>query len=246
MSSRVSEKQSKRIRLLAAALGGAAILVVALVLISRSGDDAATNAPKAADLNATAARVNRSLADIPQRGAVLGDPKAPVTLIEFVDLQCPYCGYIATKGSVPEVVDRYVSTGKVKVELHVLSGLGPDSVRAAAVAAAAAEQDKLWQFVDLSFYNQGVENSGYVTDSYLRSIATRVRGLDAAKALSDAKGAKAKAQVATWARDRDGMDVQGTPSFFLKRGDGPPRKLNITDLDDVSIFSRPIDRALAG
>lgn len=175
-------RRANRIRLLLMALGVAAILVAGLVAVSRLGGDKPTaDAPRASDLDRTAALVNRWFAGISQSGAVLGDPKAPVTLIEFADLQCPYCAFVATEGALPEVIDRYVRTGKINIELKLTKALGPDSVKAASVGAAAAEQDRMWQFAELFFFNQGAENSGYVTPAYLRSIATRVKGLDAAR-----------------------------------------------------------------
>jgi protein-disulfide isomerase len=232
-------RRVKRLKLLGLAVGVAAILVSALGLISRSGDAGPARS------NGGAAAVAGSLDGIPQNGAVLGDRKAPVTLIEFADLQCPYCGYVATEGALPAVIDAYVRTGKVKVELRLVSFLGPDSQRAATVAAAASEQDKLWQFADAFFSNQGEENSGYVTDSFLRALTSRIAGLDAAAALSRAEGARAKAIVAGWRRDGEARGVNATPTFLLRRGDGKARKINV-QLDDVSSFSGPIDSALAG
>ena len=237
-------RRANRIRLLFVALGVAAILVAGLVAVSRlGGDEPTAGAPRAADLDRTAAQVNRSFAGIPQDGAVLGDPKAPVTLIEFADLQCPYCAFVATEGALPEVIDRYVRTGNVNVELKLTKALGPDSVEAASVATAAAEQDRLWQFTELFFLNQGVENSGYVTPAYLRSIATRVKGLDAPRALEEAAGPRVQRRIDEWARQATTANVPGTPAFYLKRGDGSATRIE-TKLDDVGSFSRPIEAAL--
>jgi protein-disulfide isomerase len=238
-------RQANRIRLLLIALGAALALVAGLVALSQSGgDEPAANASSAAGLDRTAAQVNRTFAGIPQNGAVLGDPKAPVTLMEFADLQCPYCAHVATEGALPEVIDRYVRTGKVKIELKLTKALGPDSVEAASVAAAAMQQDRGWQFVELMFLNQGQENSGYVTPEYLRSIATRVKGLDAERALADARTAKVQRQIDRWAQEATTANLQGTPSFYLlKEGEGTATLLE-TDIDDVSTFSRPIEAAL--
>jgi protein-disulfide isomerase len=234
------ERRVKRLKLLGLAFGVAAILVSALVLISQSGDG--KPAPSSGG-GGSAGTVAGSLDGIPENGAVLGDPKAPVTLIEFADLQCPYCGYVATQGALPAVIDRYVRTDKVKVELRLVSFLGPDSQRAATVAAAASEQDKLWQFADAFFANQGEENSGYVTDSFLRALTSKIDGLDAGAALSQADGARAKAIVTGWRREGNARDVNETPTFLLQHGDGKARKIKV-QLDDVSSFSRPIEGAL--
>lgn len=60
----------------------------------------------------------------------------------------------------PTVVRRYVRPGRVRLDLYTLTFIGPDSERAAGVAAAAAQQDAMWPFAELFFRNQGPENSG--------------------------------------------------------------------------------------
>ena len=100
---------------------------------------------------------------------MLGDPDAPVTVTEYVDLQCPICAE-ASKQTLPTLINDYVKTGKVKLQARTLSFLGPDSVRAAKVAAGAQEQGRLWAFLETFYASQGTENSGYVTDDFLREV----------------------------------------------------------------------------
>ena len=78
---------------------------------------------------------------IPQNGLTLGTPKAPVTMVEYIDLQCPICQQFETQ-VMPDIITKYVRTGKVKVEARVLDFIGPDSSRGrnAMIAAATAEQ----------------------------------------------------------------------------------------------------------
>jgi protein-disulfide isomerase len=236
----VGARRRQRLKLLGLALGIAAILVSALVLISQSGSDEPTpskgGGPKVAA---------GSLAGIPQNGNVLGNPNASVTLIEFADLQCPYCGFVATKGALPTVIDRYVRTGKVKVELNLLSFIGPDSQKGALVAAAASQQNKMWQFTDSFFSHQKDENTGYATNAFLSSLTSDIKGLDSAEALSEAQGAKAKSIIATWNANGKAAHVEGTPTFFVQSGSGPARQINVK-LDDVGTFSAPLDDALRG
>jgi protein-disulfide isomerase len=111
-------------------------------------------------------------------GISLGSPDAPATLIEFADLQCPFCAASA-RDELPPVVERYVRAGRLRLELHVLAFLGEDSVPGAAMAAAAAHQDRLWSFTDAFYRSQGPENSGYVTDDFLRATGEAAE-LDAA------------------------------------------------------------------
>ena len=108
---------------------------------------------------------------------MLGIPDAPVTVTEYVDLQCPICAE-ASKQTLPTLIDDYVKTGKVKLQARTLSFLGPDSIRAAKVAAGAEQQGRLWAFLETFYASQGPENSGYVTDDFLREVAAAA-GVDA-------------------------------------------------------------------
>src|SRR5690606_602302 len=92
-------------------------------------------------------------AGVPQDGIALGAPAAPFTLIEFADLQCPFCAVYA-RDVLPTIIDRYVRPGKLRLELNLLTFLGEDSIRAGRVAAAAAQQDRLWTFTDAFFAEQ--------------------------------------------------------------------------------------------
>ena len=121
---------------------------------------------------------------------MLGDPDAPITVTEYVDLQCPVCAS-AAKETLPTLIDDYVRTGKVKLQARTLSFLGPDSVRAAQVAAGAERQGRLWAFLETFYAAQGPENSGYVTDDFLREVA-QAAGVDADKALDFAETAPAQ------------------------------------------------------
>ena len=144
------------------------VLVVAGIAIALAGGS--EDEPKADASNLTkVAETKALLAGIPQDGKILGDPKAKVTVIEFADLQCPFCKQFS-QSAFPHLVKDYIRTGKVKVQLETLAFLGPDSLKAGRAAAAAADQGKLWNFTDVFYNNQGTENSGYVTDKYIDAV----------------------------------------------------------------------------
>jgi protein-disulfide isomerase len=164
---------------------------------------------------------------------VLGDPDAPLTVTEFVDLQCPVCA-AASAQTLPTLVNDYVRTGKVKLEARTLSFLGPDSVRAARVAAAAERQGKLWPFLEAFYAGQGAENSGYVTDDYLRSVAA-ASGVDADAALAEADSRFAQRRLDRADADAARLGVDSTPTFTVARGDGAPHRLAADALDPASV-----------
>jgi protein-disulfide isomerase len=184
------------------------------------------------------------LAGIPQSGVSLGSPSAPATLVEFGDLQCPACAQFAT-GALPAVIARYVRSGRLLLQFRPLDLIGADSRRAAAMAAALAQQDRLWQFVELDFHNQGAENSGYVTETYLRALAAAIPGVDVARAVAAQSSTAVGAQLAQASALARAAHVQATPSFELSRAGGPPRAFRPSGLDSAS-FAGALDRALEG
>ena len=139
---------------------------------------------------------------------MLGDPKAPLTVTEYVDLQCPVCARAATT-TVPALIRDQVRAGKVKLAVRTLSFLGPDSVRAARVAAGAERQGRLWPFLEAFYARQGTENSGYVTDGFLRDVA-RAASVDAGR--SARPGGLGVRDRPTAARRRRRLRASGSPA----------------------------------
>lgn len=83
-----------------------------------------------------------------------GKSAAPVTVYLYEDFQCPFCGQFSRQ-TFPELVNRDVRDGKVRIVSEILVFLGPDSVEAAKAALAAAEQNRYWPYYSLLFENQG-------------------------------------------------------------------------------------------
>lgn len=249
MSSRVHEKAAARQRRLQREahdrraaerrrnLGRLAVVAIAAVALVAAAI-ALTRPQEEAPAGAAGVAAGSPLAGIPQDGITLGSPAAPATLVEFADPQCPFCA-VYTRDVLPSVIDRYVRTGKLKLELHVLTFLGEDSVRAGQMAGAAAEQNRLWDFTDAFNTRQGAENSGYVTDDFLREVGA-VAGLDVERAMS--RRAQQDLQAAQTYADR--LGIQSTPSFVLVESEGEPRAVVPEQLTPAA-FSAALDKALA-
>lgn len=165
-----------------------------------------------------AAESRALLANVPQDGAVLGNPRARVRLVEYADLQCPACKAYSDQ-ALPTLIERYVRPGRVALEFRHFPIVGQDSVPAARVAAAAGQQDRLWSFVELFYRNQGPENSGYVTEGFLRRIAGAVPGLDVGRALDGLEDPEAAAAVERGRAQAQRLGLPGTPSFVLRSGE---------------------------
>ncbi len=212
----------------------AAVAIVAVLLtvklVSPASDEPAK---KKGGVAATAA-----FKGIPQAGIALGSPKAPVTMVEFADLQCPFCAEYQ-RAVFPTILKRYVRTGKVRVELRLLRFLGPDSDRLARVAAAAGAQNRMWQFVELAYQRQGAENSGYATDDFINSLAADA-GLKSVNA-----GAGAEAAIARNEQAAQTLGVNSTPSFLIGRTGGTLHRFQPSELTPGA-FTPQLDKELQG
>ncbi len=216
----IQTTRRKRLWRLGTAAGLAAVIVAVVAVTASSGK------PKSLTTSTVVAGVQES-------GGVLGDPKAPVTITEYVDLQCPICREASTT-ELPALVDGYVKTGKVKLQLRTLHFIGDDSTTAAKVAAGAERQGKLWSFVETFYANQGEENSGYVTDSFLKGVATAA-GVDASKAMDYAKTSGAQDALNQADAAAQAVGANSTPTFTIKRGNGAEKVLVVgaTGLQDA-------------
>ncbi len=233
------ERTRRRLFQLGGAVALAAVIVVAIIIATSGGSDkpklkAGERVPGQSDTAAL-------LQGIPQKGIELGNPKAPFTLVEFADLQCPFCRQYTTT-AMPTLIESYVRTGRVKMEFRNVSIIGTDSTRAAQMAAAAGEQNKLWTFVDLFYANQQTENSGYVTDDFLRKIGGGVAGLNVAKAMGD-RGTSSVTKQLTDAQNLFQQDgATGTPFFLFGKTGGTLKTLKAFQLNE---FTSKIDPLLA-
>ena len=97
------------------------------------------------------------LADIPQSANALGQPAAPVTLEYFGDLECPFCKEFSL-GVLPSIIQRWVRSGKLRIEYHALQTATrePEVFIAQQVAAlAAGRQARAWHFIETFYAEQG-------------------------------------------------------------------------------------------
>ena len=169
---------------------------------------------------------------------MLGDPKAPITVTEYLDPQCPVCAE-ASKTALPHLINTYVKPGKVKLKAATMSFIGPDSVRAAKVAAGAAQQGKEWAFLETFYASQGAENSGYVTDDFLTEIAEKA-GVDAKQALKFADTPAAQQALDSADADAQTLGVNSTPTFVMSRNG--TNQVIAVGLDDLQA---KLDKALS-
>lgn len=206
----------RRLRILGGAVAAAAVVIAIAAIVSTSSNGTGSNATL----------TRSAIVDgIQEQDGVLGDPNAPVTITEYVDLQCPICAE-ASKTTLPTLLDDFVKTGKVKLQARTMHFIGPDSVTAARVAAGAQQQNKLWSFIETFYANQGTENSGYATDDFLKQVATTA-GVNADAAMKYADTNAAEADLTTANSDAQAVGVDSTPTFTIKKGNGKEKILQV-------------------
>jgi protein-disulfide isomerase len=227
-------------RPIAWAVAGASVVAASLIAISVLTSGTAVEAPVTAPLVAQSER-DELFRGIPQKGIVLGRPDAPVTLVEYADLQCPYCAQWA-RDAFPALVDEYVRTGLVRIVFRGLAFIGPDSDKALRAALAAGEQGRLWDVVHGLFAHQGSENAGWVTDALLRGVGGA--GLDRERMLASATSAWVEQELQAARTAATAAEVSGTPFFQAGPTGGSLTRVHADSLGPGP-FRRELDRLLA-
>ncbi len=206
-------------------IAGAAVGIA--LAVGGSNSSAAATLPSVGSLaNALPAAdaVEREFAGIPQNGRVLGSPEAPVTMITYVDLQCPACRAFETE-VMPSIVPELVRTGKLRIEARPIAILGPDSLDARYAAIAAANQNRMFNFMQVTYANQGVENTGWLNQAFIQSAAASVPGMAVTRLLDEQKSNAVIAVGKAVDGKANADKVSETPTILLGKTGSKLRKV---------------------
>jgi protein-disulfide isomerase len=193
---------------------GAVFLVIVAVVILIVVNSASNDSGGDTELEGIAA-TNSLLSGVQQENLVIGDPKAPVNLIEFGDLQCPVCKSYSEE-ILPQVIQNQVKNGDAKITFRNFTIIGPESVPAGAAAIAAGVQGQGWTYLELFYKNQGKENSGYVTDEFLTSVAKGAGIKNLAQWEKERESKKLLKEVQQSTAQAETYGFNGTPSFAIE------------------------------
>jgi protein-disulfide isomerase len=209
--------RKRRVQYLVLAGFAAIAVIVALILISQSGgSDSGGGTPSNVQ---GAQQVSAQLSGISQSGAVLGDASAPVSVIEYGDPQCSSCKLFSEQVA-PQLISSDVKPGNVRYEFRPFLIIGPDSKPAMKAALAAGDQDRFWNYLQLFYLNQGTENSGYVTDDFLTSVARGAGVPDLNKWNTDRNDSKWDAVIQQGSSQAQSFGFSGTPSIVVQGPNG--------------------------
>jgi protein-disulfide isomerase len=224
--------RKRRLYQLGGLVGLAAIVVVVAIVISSGGAKGPTKTASENVAGQTLAA--QEFGGIQQSAGTLGDPKAPATLVEYGDLVCPACKAYSDD-VLPPLIQKYVRSGKLKMEFKPFQFVRPYSLQAAQYSYAAGLQNKGWNFDRVWYINQGDESDNYVTDEFARRIASGVPGLDANKLIADSKTPAAKNAAAKVAQEFQTLGFDSTPSFAGGKTGSTMKPVDLSQNPDKAI-----------
>jgi len=170
----------------------------------------------------------------------LGDPNAPITLVEFGDYQCFFCNKYF-HDTEQKLLENYVDTGKVKIIFKDFTIIGPDSKTAAHAAHCADDQGLFWEYHDMLYNNWTGENNGWASSENLLRMAQDV-GLDIDE-FTDCMQNEIHTQIISASNaDARTLGLTGTPGFFVISPNNQITK--IPGAQPFEVFQRIFDSEL--
>lgn len=186
------------------------------------------------------AEVSALLDGIPQRGSVLGSPRAPLTVRVYGDLECPTVK-LFVENYLPSIIDGWVRTGAVRLDYRSLKTDTSDEevfFKQEIAALAAGRQNRMWNFALTFAREQGEPRTDYVTGAFIQGIASQVPELDTARWQSDRADARLSKRVALGVYEGHRSDIRYTPSLLISFTKGPVDRKAGRDalLQELEIF----------
>ncbi len=183
----------------------------------------------------TAAQQNLMASLIPKVRHFKGDPNAPVTIIEFGDFQCPYCGRFAATTEA-QIDEQYIQSGRARFGYWNFAFLGSESNWAAEAAECAADQDKFWEYHDILYSSQSGENQGAFNKDNLKKFAEDL-DLDTNVFNECLDSGKYTQLIQDESRTASSLGVRSTPTFLIN---GQP----VVGAQPFEIFQQTIESLL--
>ena len=189
------------------------------------------------------------LAGIPQSGNSLGSPTAPVTLQYFGDLECPICRKF-TRRRAP-AADPDTGSGRASCGSNTTTSRPPPANRKPSRPSRPppwprASRPSCGTSSRPSTTSRVQEDSGYVTEQYLRNIAEQVPGLNMAKWASERTKPEFSSQIEADAQAANAAGFTGTPSFLIGHTGGATKNARIQLARRTDLLQRSDRKATEG
>ena len=169
--------------------------------------------------------------------SILGDPSAPITIVEFGDYQCHQC-YNWFHNTKPAITRDYIETGKANLVFVDMAFLGKDSPKAAQASYCAEDQGMYWDYHDLLYISQESKiDGGWANSERLKAFAFSL-GLDMELFESCLDSGKYSKRVQYNTQQARENGVRGTPGFFIV---GPDGQQQLGGAQPFSVFKQILD-----
>lgn len=185
----------------------------------------------------------------------MGDPNAPIKIVEYSDYQCPFCKQFSDNVE-PQLVENLVKTGKVHFTYRSMGNFVSDninrgmstqnteSIDAAKAAYCAGDQGKYWEYHDIIFANHDGENEGAFKPSRLTAFAQTL-GLDMSAFNACVNSNKHQQRAQKDYTDGTAAGVNGTPSFVMTYiVNGETKTEFIEGAQPYQVFEQKVNAAL--
>ena len=173
---------------------------------------------------------------------MLGNPDAPITILDFSDFQCLNCGRYV-KNIEPIINETYIQTGKVNLVYKYFPFVGFDSINSALAGQCTQEQGLFWQFHKLLFANQKPIDSGWVSKDNLKDFASQISGLDLQTFSECLDSERYKDHINRDLEMAKKFQLRGTPSFIIVKNEGTDPHI-LTGAHPFPSFAAIIDAKL--
>jgi protein-disulfide isomerase len=168
---------------------------------------------------------------------LLGDPSAPITIVEFGDYQCHQC-YNWFHNTKPAITKEYIETGKANLVFVDLAFLGRDSPKAAQASYCAEDQGMYWEFHNMLYNSQESQiDNGWANSERLKAFAFSL-GIDLELFESCLDSGKYSKRVQYNNQQAREHGVRGTPGFFIV---GPDSQEQLGGAQPFSVFKQVMD-----
>lgn len=167
---------------------------------------------------------------------IIGNPDAPITILEWGDYQCAFC-YKFHQSSLNTILTDYVQSGQVKLVFKDFPLNGPDSILAAEAAYCANDQGKYWSYHNELYTNWAGERTGWVNYNSLNQFAESV-DLELeqfSSCLNEHKYRQKVLELEKFGRD---IGIDATPSFLIFNDE---KIIKIRGNQPIDAFRQAID-----
>lgn len=219
-------------------LVGAAGIVLLITGPSQSSKDDAGEQPSDASSETSAPNGDPGLARrVPDDPMAIGDPEAPVAIVEYADFRCPFCAKYA-QNTLPSLIEKYVDAGLVRYEFRDVPLFGAESENAALAGRAAANQGRFWEFFDALYGSAPESGHPPLPRQRLIELAKEAGVPDLERFERDMDAPETRRGMEADMAEAQQLGVTSVPSFVVD-------DVALAGAQPLEVFEQVIDEQLA-